>query len=322
MSTTSIPAAPLYVVPSGPFKGIQAGPGEIETRIDEATGREYRVWDTHARTRHFLDKFSPFDGWKLDVNEGEPIVDAHNPQGLAWAYPNSQTVLPTYKFTAKLIDKDGHIVNSGTVVQLLYGPMAMESGQTRARSKLYSALGLPASPDVFGEEPPDARRTSSSPTALPRVELPVVAIADGAPSEQSPASPPVTVETVSESSQSETTAVTPSETTSEEPPSEPADAPAPDATPQLPAEFTVDRDPGLAVVAVNPSTASSDRQGKVDAKLTGPVPVSLLRQIKQRAAKANVEVPNFGTLAEASAFLATLLHPTEPIFDQAAGDTQ
>lgn len=328
MSTdTSTLAAPLYTVPAGPFKGISANAGEIAQKFDHNSCRDYLVWDTHARTRHFLDVFPPKEGWRIEVTEenlGFKMLDAFtlDPQG-------RPLYIDAWRFTATLKDSDGNIVNNGSTIQLMNCPMALEMGETRARSKLYQALGLPASPEPGQDDLQQQNRTANGAPSIPKVDIvPVVddvpAAAASAPESSgtvdtatdsaAPAADESVPDAATESRQDVRTALEVGQEIHASAERELAGTEAP--------EHTADRDPQLPAVAVSPQPAApaptGSAQAKVDAKLNGAIPKGLLKQIEQRAQRAKVVVPQLTTLDQAQAFLATLVNPTAPILDATA----
>ena len=296
-----------YTVTSGPFKGLEALPGEVIRNTDEL-GREYSLWDTHARTRHFLETFSPNLGWKVHVEQsflGMTMEDIWSRDAVGNALQN-----PAWLFTASLLDKDNNLVSNSSVVQLINCPMSFETGQTRARGKLYQSLGLPGSPSIEDESrlsgfTPRNTQPVSTPKVVPVADIsaavpepvtaPVVVVAATVPAEQSAAVEPIQGDTAEDSS---------NETVVEPVVPEQAEAAVADALPT----HSADRDPDLNTVAVMPPPAQGV-SAKASAKLNGPIPSGILRQIQIRAQRSKVTVPSFDTLDQAQAFLATLVNP-------------
>lgn len=312
-----------YTVPNGPFKDVTANPGEIFINTDDYSGREYTTWDTHARTRHFLEKFKPEDGWKVSVTQnymGVSMYDAHTRD------PQGQSLLqPAWMFTATLVDKENHSVANASVVQLLNCPMSIEMGQTRARGKLYQALGLPGSPNCEEERPRDAQPAVQPDLAQPMsVIRPVVDHARDAAAERAQqneeASAPVPVEQP-QAELADTVAIAASAVDA----SEVEDVVQEEAeeTSNAEAEHDVDDSPDLDAVQVVPPTApTAPTPAAVRAKAATKIPVGIMNQIKHRAARANVSVPSFNTVQEATDFLALLLNPKSGEDDLASGEQQ
>lgn len=317
MSVSTInTASPLHTVAAGPFKDVSSNPGEITRKYDASSGREYLVWDTHARTRHFLDVFAPKDGWKVVVID-EPLGIQMLDQ-FTYDSAGQPVYQEAWKFTATLLDKDNNPVSNGSTIQLLNCPMALEIGQTRARSKLYQALGLPSSPDSDFDDAQLPLRQPASAPAIPKVEI--HAVVDDVPA--APASAPAPAVAVLVPAAATPPADEPVDEAAE--PDSDEREPAvlgitavvddvPDAVTSLEPEHTSDSDPELPAVSVTPAPAaaavSDSARAKADAKVFGTIPNGLLRQISQRAARAKVAVPPLDTLDQAQAFLATLVNP-------------
>lgn len=314
-----------YTVPNGPFKDVSANPGEIFSNTDDYSGREYRTWCTHARTRHFLEKFKPEDGWKVSVTQeymGLSMDDAHARDTNGVIFQN-----PAWIFTATLLDKDNNQVANAAVTQLLNCPMSIEMGQTRARGKLYQSLGLPGSlnsedESITGNTGPAKHDPSAPMNAIrPVVDHERDAAADRA-------------------QQQEESQV---QTSSPQPTAEANDAndeaPAADASSgddqvvqeeaedssNAESEHDLDSDPGLETVQVVPNSAPANAgitPSAAKAADATKIPSGIMNQIKHRAARAKVAVPNFNTVQEATDFLALLLNPKAGKDDLASGEQQ
>lgn len=307
-STNSLDSINTYTVPSGPFQGVTSLPGEIVKNFDDYSGRDYFNWDTHARTRHFLTVFSPLDGWRVVLDQAPMGVMLPDYSLLS---PDTQRQAPApenpaWMFTATLLDKDNVVVANASVVQIFNCAMSIEIGQTRARSKLYQALGLPSSP-VCEEEPRQlvAKPAAKIPKLIPLVDVPSASTRDDVAPE-----PAASVADNTQSSVDEVPAAASDQTETTEQSSVGADSDAP--------EHDVDSSPGLSSVHVLPATAPttapaklSPAAAKAQANATkGSIPSGLMRQITIRASRANVQVPELHTVDQATAFLAQLINPS------------
>ena len=69
-----------YVVAHGPFAGTTPTASELVEHVDQYTGERFLTWDTHARTRRFLEAFPPALGWRVLVTQeylGLSMADVH-----------------------------------------------------------------------------------------------------------------------------------------------------------------------------------------------------------------------------------------------------
>lgn len=320
MSNTSTTSA--YVVPNGPFSGVTALPGEIVINTDDYNGREYSNWEVHARTRHFLTVFNPLEGWRVVLQQA-PLGLLLPDYSLTRDGNASVPENPAWLFTATLRDKDNNDVANASVVQIFNCAMSIEIGQTRARGKLYQALGLPSSPSCEEEPRQPAARPAvphapkvipvvdvTTPAAMPAPQAPVAVTADpqaaasndstDSPSDAAPS--PEDVVDKPEANVSEVD-VAQMETSAE--------------GAQEAAEHEVDSHPELDSVTVVPATAPSINAGKLSpaavkaqAKAATTIPTGVMRQIEIRAKKAGVEIPELHTVDQATAFLAQLINPS------------
>lgn len=300
-----------YTVQTGPFKGISALPGEIVTKFDDSNGREYSNWDTHARTRHFLTVFSPLDRWRVTVSQESMGILMEDTSVVLSDGTFAQN--PAWLFTATLLDKDNLPVGTATVVQLINCPMAIEIGQTRARSKLYQSLGLPSSPNVEDESTQKAPGAPTAPTSNRQSTPKVVPVVDVAPAASQPAQAPAAAAEEATSTPAEAPLPTQDATQEEEAGHD--EETSEEATASETADHEIDPDPALPGVPVIPSTvpnatgSMTPAAAKAQSKANGAIPKGLLTQINIRAQKAKIEVPELHTLEQAQAFLAQLVNP-------------
>lgn len=269
----------VFTVSNGPFDGVQASENDLTHKVDDF-GNAYTLWDTHARTRLFLNLFSPMSGWRVEVNQA--------PMGLSMEDFSLEGggASPAWLFEARLINQQGDVVASASVCQLINCPMAVEVGQTRARGKLYQALGLPGTlgPDF------DTAETRSK-QAIPKVEFQPVTADTSQPetvADDEPSLPPVSIQDEAEE------AVVGSE-----------------APEQVVEEATAasEAEPVAAAPSrVDPLAKPSVHNNALKA---------IVRQIEVRAKAKGIEVPEFSTVQEASAFLAQLAKPSSASSAQA-----
>lgn len=126
-------------IESGLFAGIEIPESEIAFLRND-NGDTTAWWAPAFRTPHFIQKFSPLDGWAVIVNAkaGEfNLPDyANTPDGSA------PPVQPTQLFEAKLV-KEGVVFATASSLEIIDGEKAWERGETNCRGRLYDALGLP-----------------------------------------------------------------------------------------------------------------------------------------------------------------------------------
>lgn len=286
-----------YVVAHGPFAGTTPTASELVEHVDQYTGERFLTWDTHARTRRFLEAFPPALGWQVMVTQeylGLSMADVH-------ASANGMAVEnPAWIFTAELRDASNTLVANASVVQLLNCPMAVEMGQTRARGKLYQHLGLPG------------RLTAEADVVLEDERPPMTIIKPVVDRERDAAAARAQAqETVAVAAPIEAVTAVPVEPVAEEADAEAVkaiDAPLPTQDAPVEGDFEVDDDPALESVTVTPPAAPVATAAPAAPK-AGQIPAGIMNQIRVRAKRAGVEVPEFGTVDHATAFLADLINP-------------
>jgi hypothetical protein len=301
-------------IPNGPFKGVQALPNELQ--MAERRGEMVPIWGVHARTRWFLDQFPPAEGWRVEVkvmDAGIKMYDNYTRDA-----NDNASIQPTREFTASLLNKDGLVVASGSVLRIINSEGAWKGGISSARGALYEALGLPDS--LVGNTEEDDRSKKLDVT-IREVALPTQQSATNAGSEE-PA-PAVSMEGIQKvedlgSEPLDTVDAksdAPAATTSEEATSA---AEATQAESESAQQFKLDGAPE-AKVEPKAKPTKQDRQQRamdqVQAQHPNGIPPSLLRQIKIIAQQQKKQVPDFANIDEATAFLASLRLPT-------AGNTQ
>lgn len=295
MNDSTLTATP-YVVAHGPFAGTIPNASELVEHIDQVTGEKYLTWDTHARTRRFLEVYPPALGWRVLVTQeylGMTMIDAFaSVNGVA-------AENPAWIFNAELRDANNVLVANASVIQLLNCPMAVEMGQTRARGKLYQSLGLPGR--LTAGDVDVALEDERPPMAIikPVVDHARDAVASRAQAQEAAIAPVEPVAVASDASV---------EPVAEEA-AEAADVslPTQDA-PVDEGDFANDDDPTLHSVAITPPAAPVATAAPAAPK-AGQIPAGIMNQIRVRAKRAGVEVPNFGTVDHATAFLADLINP-------------
>jgi len=186
----------------GLFSGTVIPSEELEPLLDslggilvDRNGQQRVYWPAHSRTPRVLEKFSPLDGYAIDVTSCEA------PYRLADKYVDANgnhVMQPSRLVTAKLV-KEGTTLASATILQPIFGPWAMSLGEQVARGALYDALGLGVpshfeprdgkkdeAPQVVVDAPVAPTPTASSP---PLADSPAPAVAlDSEPAPASSAS--------------------------------------------------------------------------------------------------------------------------------------
>lgn len=301
-------------IPNGPFKGVQAPPNELQ--MSERRGEVVPVWGVHARTRWFLDQFPPAEGWRVEVkvlDTGIKMYDVYTRDA-----NDNASIQPTREFTASLLNKDGLIVASGSVLRIINSEGAWKGGVSSARGALYEALGLPDSLVGSGDDDDRSRKQA---TSIREVAMPTQSSASNVESEE--AAPAVSVEGIQKvadlgsepqenvDAKSDAPAATATEETT------PVTA-ASQAEGESAQQFKLDGAPE-AKTEPKAKPTKQDRQQRamdqVKAQHPNGIPPSLLRQIKIIAQQQNKQVPDFADIDEATAFLAKLRIPS-------AGNTQ
>lgn len=157
-------------ISNGPFKGRGPATGEIFTLLDRngipvlREGKKVEVWGLAHRTRHFLEVFPPQEGWTVNILATPGPVSLSDPE--TYTADGTMAVQPTMVFTATLSDKDGKIVATASSLRLMNGVSSWEAGESKARGRLYDALGLTTS-GLFEEQdaaPAQTKATPDSPT--------------------------------------------------------------------------------------------------------------------------------------------------------------
>ena len=304
----------VFEVTTGPFAGLRAPASEVVNKRDDYSLAEYAMWDTHARTRHFLQVFSPLDGWKVQIDRTDLQLAMDDP-----TVPpvNGEAVQnPAWLFTASLLDRDGHVVNSGSAVQIINCPMAFEMAETRARGKLYTALGLPGSftPSIEDLARPSLPVTRAK-TATPRVDPAPMSSSTGPDASSDVATEPAVSDAPSAENEPDVTSSEAATASSDSTTVQEAVDPdhVHDHAPELPSVVVV-APPAPAVAGSMPPAAA-----RAQSKLNGTIPASLLQQIRIRAQRAGKVMPEFESLKSAQDFLAELVNP-QAKKDAAQGD--
>lgn len=154
--------------------------------LDPLTGQPKMVWPARERTPIFLEKFSPFAGWAVEVTSEPsdyPAWDRRPDE-----YGNA-VVQPTRLYTAKLV-KDGRTFGSATVLAAVFSTWAIGYGEDLARGALYDAMGL-GLPNGGTENDGQRIAQPSSPTAKPANDAASLGDAPQASTEGSPVVVPV-----------------------------------------------------------------------------------------------------------------------------------
>ncbi|OHE80434.1 MAG: hypothetical protein A2X76_10980 [Lysobacterales bacterium GWF1_69_6] len=129
----------------GLFSGTVIPSEELEQLLDannqvvtDRNGQPRTFWPAHCRTPRILEKFSPLDGFAIEVTSVEAPYRLTDKYYDASGNPVLQ---PSRLFTAKLV-KEGSALATATILQPIFGPWAVNLGEQIARGALYDALGL------------------------------------------------------------------------------------------------------------------------------------------------------------------------------------
>lgn len=150
-------------IESGLFSGIVIPESEIAFLRNDS-GDATPWWAPGYRTPHFIQKFSPLDGWSVIVNAkpGEfNLPDYENTQA-----GEKPPVQPTQLFEATLV-KEGIVYATASSLEIIDGEKAWERGETNCRGRLYEALGLPGSLKGTVAAPGNAQKNSTKPGQKP-----------------------------------------------------------------------------------------------------------------------------------------------------------
>lgn len=154
-----------YEITHGPFAGRSLETAKlIPWRYTSGQpvifgGREMRGWELEYLTPIFLELFDPFIGWAVVTDvvplEGITLPDYQSPMivdgktvtnSFGGDIPSQLQVL---RATATLINPEGRVIHQAVVLQGVHNLSSADLGMKKAKLQLYSALGLPNSPDSF-----------------------------------------------------------------------------------------------------------------------------------------------------------------------------
>lgn len=270
-------------IESGLFSGIVIPESEIAFLRNDS-GDATPWWAPVFRTPHFIQKFSPLDGWAVIVNAkaGEfNLPDyANTPDGSA------PPVQPTQLFEAKLV-KEGIVFATASSLEIIDGEKAWERGETNCRGRLYDALGLPgalkggnANPST-GTSANKGNKGGTSTGKPPLVVVPMTAAAAQIDQvQQQPAVTLVEVQAQQHVTDSDSASETP--TDHSEPESTTTEATSADVTPTTPVQSgPIQHAPGINA--------------------------NLLSQIERQARLVGVPVRSLSSNDDAKKFFAELL---------------
>lgn len=181
----------MLKIEKGLFAGTEIPDTQLVTLSDEqnqplfkADGTLIQYWPAMYRTPIFLEKFSPIDGWGIEISS------TASPFQFQSKFPTrdgSVVVQPTLYLTAKLV-KDGQIIATASSLATIEGPKSFEAAESILRGRLYDALGLsyPRHQDL---KDPDPGVSEPAPLVQATTESPKQESA--APSETKPKLSPV-----------------------------------------------------------------------------------------------------------------------------------
>ncbi|UJJ60429.1 hypothetical protein [Rhodanobacter denitrificans] len=158
----------------GLFAGITPAEGEIRSLYDRSgqpvlrDGVPVQSFGVHQRTPYVLEKFSPLDGYCIDVVAEPGAFDLPDPDTLVPDGQGGQRMAnqPTVKFTARLIDPNNRTLATASYLKVINSLSSHQEGETLARGRLYEALGLPgASGEIEVATPAQPRAAPKAATA-------------------------------------------------------------------------------------------------------------------------------------------------------------
>lgn len=265
-------------IESGLFSGIVIPESEIVfLRNDSADATPW--WAPVFRTPHFIQKFSPLDGWSVIVNAkpGEfNLPDYENTQA-----GEKPPVQPTQLFEATLV-KEGIVYATASSLEIIDGEKAWERGETNCRGRLYEALGLPGSLKGTVPAPGNAQKNTTKPGQKPPLVVVPMAAAPAQTDQvqQQPAVTLVEVQAQQHVTDSDSASETPSDQS--EPESTTTEATSADVTPTTPVQSgPIQHAPGINA--------------------------NLLSQIERQARLVGVPVRSLSSNDDAKKFFAELL---------------
>lgn len=197
----------------GLFSGVTPGEGELRTLFDRSgqpvlrDGVPVQSFGVHQRTPYVLEKFSPLDGYAIDVVAEPGAFDLPDPDTIVPDGQGGQRMAnqPTVKFTARLIDPNNRTLATASYLKVINSLSSHQEGETLARGRLYEALGLPSASHEVESAPQPAPKVGATPAVaigtgsdhLPAKakEILAAAVADApaaAEAEEAPASTDVT----------------------------------------------------------------------------------------------------------------------------------
>lgn len=272
----------------GLFKGITPAEGEIRTIYDRSgapvlrDGVPVQSFGVHQRTPYVLEKFSPLDGYAIEVVAEPGAFDLPDPDTMV---PDGNDGVrmanqPTVKFTARLIDPNNRTLATASYLKVINSLSSHQEGETLARGRLYEALGLPgASHEVEAALPAAPKVTTVSAVAIGHGADRLPAMAQGI---QEAAAPDAKADAMAEDADAAPTPVEATASAVPAPSEVDADAASQDV-PSKPAVATV------APAAAAPSAPDSDPS--VVARNGDALAPALVRQAIARARSKGVTLP-------------------------------
>lgn len=308
-----------FVINSGPFKGTTPDPAELDsvTRDDE----QVPLWGTHHRTRVFLEKFNPLEGWAVETKVKKTDVQLEDLYTLA--DDGNPAIQPTREFIATLKNPEGKVIASASVLKIINSEFSWKAGLTAARGALYESLGLPstieASTEVEGlqdETKPITKKVDQN--AAPansgvdadskdETELVVVAIGKSESTYKEPDNL-VSAEAFT-SNDAETATSDEAESSTEVASKDEVNEEEAEATSKAPDASESDATEAKAA-RPKPQQGRSDREAKARASLSkavNGVPVGIARRITKLYKEAGLEVPEYNGVDEATQLLSTIM---------------
>ncbi|KZC32570.1 hypothetical protein RhoFW510R10_11680 [Rhodanobacter sp. FW510-R10] len=225
----------------------------------------------HQRTPYVLEKFSPLDGYCIDVVAESGGFDLPDPDTLVPDGQGGQRMAnqPTVKFTARLIDPNNRTLATASYLKVINSLSSHQEGETLARGRLYEALGLPGASGEIEVAVPAIQKAATKATTAS-----AVAIGSGT------AHLPAKAKEILAEAEAEALA-----------PADAKDAPASQDTSSAPAT-TVSAVPAASQPAAPAATAATTDPEPGDTALNGDkLQPALVRQAISRARSKGVTLP-------------------------------
>jgi hypothetical protein len=298
------------IIDRGPFKGVSIAIEQVRLPSNE---QDAYVFDTRTRTPYFLERFPPDDGWAVRVDI-EPLafdmlyVD-HD--GTTFVDGNGTPVrCPVALVKVRCANPAGITVGEASVLAQLGRPNDLASAETRARGRLYDALGLPTALDIASFRAKPTPQPLSTEDAAQAPATAATAVTPAATAPRSADSPMATVKAVPSSIRKDqrrgagVTASQPEPAPATESESEALPAATTDEANAAPMEGETEISAAAEVAEVAVPTETPAPVAPEMTRVQPPLNGSLMARARMHAQMHKRDLPAFGSDAEIQAFLA------------------